>query len=197
VNHFVDSMFAEVIRYRRGPERSWSSRGSPSKLRSGTSLSRAQEVVARTSAEGPRVQAAVPVRVPPWPTLAVLHALVTIPSVPLLPEVVSATRRHPIHTSARTHSFEYIVFSSSFIPLTHSLAIFFVTSCAIFGTIVSGRCQAWTTSYQLTPFIALLDLRAPWGWQQREKNESGGVECRRINKIKSSEYMSEYPTIYT
>jgi hypothetical protein len=58
-------------------------------------------------------------------------------------------------------------------------------------------CQAWTTSYQLTPFTALLDLRAPWGWQQREKNESGGVECRRIDKIKSSEYMSEYPTIYT
>jgi hypothetical protein len=60
-----------------------------------------------------------------------------------------------------------------------------------------SHCQAWTTSYQLTPFIALLDLRAPWGWQQREKNESGRVECRRINKIKSSEYMSEYPTIYT
>jgi hypothetical protein len=59
------------------------------------------------------------------------------------------------------------------------------------------NCQAWTTSYQLTPFTALLDLRAPWGWQQREKNESGGVECRRIDKIKSSEYMSEYPTIYT
>jgi hypothetical protein len=158
VNHFADSMFAEVIRYRRGPERSWSSRGSPSKLRSGTSLSRAQEVVARTPAEGPRVQAAVPVRVPPWPTLAVLHALVTIPSVPLLPEVVSATRRHPIHTSARTHSFEYIVFSSSFVPLTHSLAIFFVTSCAIFGTIVSGRGR---TSYVWSRIGAgSMDLKA-------------------------------------
>jgi hypothetical protein len=65
------------------------------------------------------------------------------------------------------------------------------------NVLLSGWCQAWTTSYQLTPFTALLDLRAPWGWQQREKNESGGVECRRIDKIKSSEYMSEYPTLYT
>jgi hypothetical protein len=61
----------------------------------------------------------------------------------------------------------------------------------------TGACQAWTTSYQLTPFTAHLTLGCPGVGNRREKNESGGVESRRICKIKSSEYMSEYPTIYT
>jgi hypothetical protein len=103
-------------------------------------------------------------------------------------------------------SFCSVLLSSLASKLLRHLAIklwrpLFVVSVPLMGLVRFADklivCQAWTTSYQLTPFIALLDLRAPWGWQQREENESGGVECRRIDKIKSSEYMSEYSTIYT